>query len=117
MDKVPTTIENRYFKCENCGYGVQVYGESYFDFGCQNRMATFLCKECRILFESYLTIIEEWDTDGDFLYNLADETICLRCGKANTVIWNKGTGTCPKCDSTMSYTVDGKIKVHTPGLP
>lgn len=112
MDKAPFYIEKRYFKCEKCAYGVQVYGESYFDYGCWNYLATFLCKECRILFESYLTRAEEWDTGGDFIYKLADEAICLKCGKANSVIWNKDQGRCPKCDSKINYTVNGKIKVH-----
>lgn len=116
MDKVPATIENRYFKCEKCNYIVQVYGESYFDSGCQNHIGTFLCNECKILFETYLTKIEEWDTQGDFVYDLADETMCLRCGRVNSIVWNKDQGRCPKCDSMMSSSVDGKIKISTNGL-
>jgi hypothetical protein len=112
MEKKPDTIEKRYFKCENCDYVVQVYGESYFDSGCYNYIGTFLCKGCRILFESYLTKVKEWDTPRDFIYDLDDETMCLRCGKVNFVVWNKDTGRCPKCDSKMSYVVDGKIRVH-----
>lgn len=117
MVKAPATIEKRHFTCEKCNYSVQVHGESYFDSGFQNYIGTFLCKDCKILFESYLTKIQEWDTQGDFIYELADETTCLRCGKVNSVVWNKDHGKCPKCDSVMRLSVDGKIKVHTLGLP
>jgi len=37
---------------KNCT--VRVYGESYFDSGYQKYIGTFLCKECKSLFESYL---------------------------------------------------------------
>lgn len=107
----PETIEKRLFTCENCGYSVQVYGESYFDHGCQNYIGTFLCKKCQILFEFCLTKIQEWDTPGDFVYNLADETMCLRCGESNSVIWNKDIDGCPKCNVIMASQVDGDIKL------
>lgn len=112
MIQTPLKIDKRYFSCEKCNYTVQVYGESYFDSGCQNYIGTFLCKDCNVLFESYLTKIKEWDTQGDFVYDLADETMCLRCGKVNAIVWNKGQGRCPKCNSIMSFSVDGKIKFH-----
>jgi len=54
---------------------------------------------------------KEWDTQGDFIYNITDETLCLSCGKANSVLWNKEQGRCPKCDSMMNYNVNGKFKV------
>jgi len=63
----PKTIEKRLFTCNNCGYSAQVNGESYFDYGSQNYIGTFLCKDCEVLFESYLTKIKEWDLLLPFL--------------------------------------------------
>jgi len=50
----------------------------YFDHGCQNYFATFLCKECQILFESLLTKVEDWDTGGNFVYNLDYDTVAVK---------------------------------------
>lgn len=107
----PYSIEKRTFTCKGCGYSAHVYGESYFDHGCQNYIGTFLCKKCKILYEFYLTKIQEWDTSGDFVYNLADETTCLECGKVNSIIWNKDIDRCPKCAGIMTYQVTGNIKL------
>jgi hypothetical protein len=48
-------IEKRNFKCNSCDYTSQVFGEMYFDKGCQHYMATFQCFNCKILFESIIT--------------------------------------------------------------
>lgn len=65
-----TTMKKRFFKFEICNYTVHVYGESYLGSGFQNYIGIFLCKECKILFESYLTKIKEWDAQGYFIYDL-----------------------------------------------
>jgi DNA-directed RNA polymerase subunit RPC12/RpoP len=108
----PKSIDRRIYTCKNCSYQAQVYGESYFDHGSQNYIGTYLCKDCKVLFESYLTKIKEWDTEGDFVYDLADETMCLRCGRVNSIGWNKDQGRCPKCDSVISFSVNGKININ-----
>lgn len=105
----PKTIEKRLFTCNNCGYSVQVYGESYFDLGCQNYVATFQCNDCHILFEGLLTRIEEWDTGVDFIYDLNNEINCFSCGGSKTVLWNKDIGSCPKCNEIIPYKINGKI--------
>lgn len=112
MEEHPAFIEKRHFTCTKCGYNVQVYGEMYFDYGCYNYIGTFSCKECQILFEGMLTKIEEWDTPGDFIYDLDDDNLCLNCGTSKNIIWNKESGKCPKCSGDMSYQTTGEIKVH-----
>lgn len=51
----PTFIDKRVFTCKDCGYSVQVHGESYFDFGCYNYIGTMECLECRTLYETVIT--------------------------------------------------------------
>ena len=108
----PYSIEKRVFTCKNCGYTVQVFGESYFDHGCQHYIGTFFCKECQNLFEAFLTKVEVWETDGDFVYNLDDETMCLRCGSSNMISWNMNSGKCPKCEDLMTKRVIGNLRLH-----
>jgi hypothetical protein len=106
----PNTIEKRVFICSECNYTVQVYGEQYFDFGCRNYIITFLCLECKILFEGIISEMKCWQPP--FInYDLADEVICLWCGRDNNRVWNKETGVCPKCGGEMNCTIDGVIKV------
>lgn len=116
MVKAPVTIEKRYFKCEKCGYGVQVYGESYFDYSSWNYLGTYSCKDCDILFESFITKIEDWQTEGDFKYGLEDDVICWWCGNSRIRIWNLNTGRCPKCSDQMTFQVVGQIKVKWNGI-
>lgn len=113
MEEHPNSIEKRHFTCIKCGYNVQVHGEMYFDYGCYNYIATFSCNQCQILFEGMLTKIDEWDTPGDFIYDLDDDNLCLNCGTSKNVIWNKQSGKCPKCSGDMVYSIDGEIKVHS----
>lgn len=110
MDK-PEIIEKRVFSCPSCGYSAQVHGESYFDYGCYNFMATFRCRECKILFEGVISKMKCW-VPPQVEYDLADEIICLYCGTEKNNVWNKETGVCPGCGSKMTYTVEGEIKVH-----
>ena len=107
----PGKIEKRTFKCSSCGYSAQVHGEMYFDYGCYEFMATFRCRECRILFENIITKIECWEPP-EMEYDLADEIICLYCGTEKNNVWNKETGVCPVCSSEMTYRVEGEIKIH-----
>jgi hypothetical protein len=125
----PESIEKRLFKCKSCGYEVQVYGETYFDYGCYNYIATFSCNNCKILFEGIISqqkfvfadtnekikgfspeILKE---DIRITFDLCEkESIgCLYCGKSDYKVWNKETGVCPKCNGEMIYKVLGKISV------
>ena len=115
-------IDKRIFTCEGCGYSAQVYGESYFDFGCYNYIATLACKKCKELFEMLITKMI-WDGPDEFSlesikkttldFDLIDreEMICLRCGTTENHIWNYNENVCPRCKGKMKYEVTGKIKV------
>lgn len=110
----PHIIEKRIFTCSRCGYAAQVHGEAYFDFGCYNYIATFKCRDCKVLFESVISKMECWEPP-EVTYNLADEEdiLCLKCGTQKNYVWNKDTnGSCPKCKGHMVYEVTGQIKVH-----
>ena len=110
----PNTIEKRIFTCEACGYSVQVYGETYFDSGCHNYMATFQCTQCKSLFESLISKLCYNEAYDDVYFELEDDFCCLSCGDQNANVWNKDTGKCPKCNEDMQYKVEGIIKVkHT----
>jgi hypothetical protein len=109
MDK-PKIIEKRFFTCLKCGYRVQVFGEQYFDYGCRNYMATFSCRECKILFENVISKMECWEP-LIVTHNLADEIVCLGCGTDKNNVWNKESGLCPKCEGEMGYEEGGIIKV------
>lgn len=114
-------IPKRFFKCNNCDYSVQVFGEQYFDYGCNNFMATFCCTECKILQEGIVskriwltrTIDEFFSQNHQMSFNLADieGIICLNCEKNTLHIWNKDTGRCPKCEGSMGFFVDGEIRI------
>lgn len=106
----PKIIERRVFKCSECGYTTQVYGEQYFDFGTYNYIITFICIECKILFEGIISKMECWEYPR-ITRNLADKVICLSCGKENNRVWSRETGLCPKCNGVMNFLIDGVIKV------
>ena len=108
----PGTINRRVFTCKECGYSAQVYGEMYFDYGCNNYIATFFCKQCCILHESIISKMEMVNIEQGVTYNLGDEPICLKCGEKNSAVWNKETGRCPKCSGKMDNSIDGQIKVR-----
>jgi hypothetical protein len=108
---MPKKIEKRIFTCQQCGYSVQVLGESYFDYGCNNYIATFICRKCNTLFESVISKMECYEFP-EVTYNLADEIICLSCGTNDNRVWNFESGTYPKCGNKMTHLVDGEIKVH-----
>jgi transcription elongation factor Elf1 len=107
----PQTIEKRTFSCPNCDYSAKVYGETYFDYGCHNYMATFECKNCQVLFENLISQLEMDEEEIDAIHNLADEFICLQCGKDEARLWSREKGKCPKCGSAMKYRVDGEIRL------
>lgn len=115
MEKVckidsPKLIEKRVFICNQCGYSAQVYGQQYFDYGTYNYIITFVCIECKDLFEGIASKMECWEYPT-VTRDLSDEVLCLRCGKENNRVWSKETGMCPKCNGIMIYSVDGRIKV------
>lgn len=110
MDR-PDRIEKRLFLCNECGYSVQVYGETYFDSGCHNYMATFECPECKVLFESLISQINMNEETFEAHHDLADAIECLRCGNDTAKGWNVATGKCPKCGGTMKYEVTGTIRI------
>jgi hypothetical protein len=107
----PDHIDKRKYSCNSCNYSSQVYGESYFDSGCYNFMATFECPECKVLFEGLISQINMDEDTFDMNRGLADEIECLRCGNKKAKVWNKAIGKCPKCNSEMSYNVIGSIQV------
>jgi len=106
----PKVIDRRFFKCPQCGYISQVYGEQYFDYGTYNYIITFVCLDCKELFEGVVSKMECWEYPT-VTRDLADEIICLRCGSTNNRAWSKETGSCPKCNGNLNYSVDGNIKV------
>ena len=110
MDR-PYEIEKRTFSCENCNYSAQVYGESYFDSGCYNFMATFECPECKVLFEGLISQIHMDEDTFNMNHGLADDFECLRCGNKTAKVWNKASGGCPKCGGKMSYVVVGSMRL------
>jgi len=121
-ENAPHEIEKRVFTCTKCGYSSQVFGEMYYDFGCYNYIGTLACKKCEELFEMVITK-RVWDGTTELSLNglnrttlsfdLIDreEMICLRCGTAENHIWNKDENPCPKCNSEMTYKVEGKLRV------
>jgi len=110
----PKTIEKRILTCTSCGYSAQVYGEQYYDYGCCDYIITFTCLECKILFENIITKKECWKIPV-VKYVLAEDVVCMWCGKNKIKVWNKETGRCPKCASEMICQTDGEIKVeYTP---
>lgn len=108
----PDSIEKRVFRCKGCSYEAQVFGESYFDYGCHNYMATFECNECAILFESLISQINMDEVAFEAHHGLADEIICLRCGKANVEVWNRESDSCPKCQGKMCVEIIGNLRVR-----
>lgn len=62
MKKGPGKIDRRTFYCSECNYNVQVYGERYFDHGCMNFMETFVCLDCKRLFEGITTKLQDYGT-------------------------------------------------------
>lgn len=109
------TIEKRVFICKDCKYSVQVFGETYFDSGCHNYIATFKCPKCYILFEGLISKLAENEELNEVYFELDDDFSCLRCGDQNSNVWNKNTGNCPKCNGNMTYKVEGVIKVKFTG--
>ena len=107
----PDIIEKRLFNCPDCNYSAQVFGETYFDSGCHNYMATFECSDCMTLSEGLISQINMNEDTFEAHHGLANDFECLRCGNKNSKVWNKGDGKCPKCSSKMHYEVVGTIKV------
>jgi primosomal protein N' len=111
MEDRPTTIEKRHFTCSSCNYSVQVYGEMYWDHGCHNYMATFMCKDCKILFENLISKIKLKEIEFKAYHDLADDLNCMYCGEDHAKVWNINEGRCPKCGGGMKFKVVGEIKV------
>lgn len=107
----PDTIEKRLFVCPDCTYQIQIYGDTYFDSGCHNYMATFECPDCNVLFEGLISQIDMDEVKFEATHGLADDFECLRCGNKKAKVWNKRSGKCPKCGEEMSYEVVGIIRV------
>lgn len=74
-------------------------------------MATFVCPECRMLFESLISQIDMDEVKFEATHGLADEVQCLRCGNLKPGVWNRETGRCPRCGEKMVYEVTGRIRV------
>lgn len=107
----PDKIDKRLFTCTNCEYSAQEYGETYFDSGCHNYMATFECPECNVLFEGLISQINMNEETFETHHDLAEEVKCLRCGIKDAKVWYMTTGKCPKCGGRMNYQVMGTIKI------
>ena len=114
MKKGPSKIDKRTFHCSDCNYNVQVYGEKYFDHGCLNFMETFVCLDCKRLFEGITTKLKDLSTEkGEpFIDHVDVNSIqCLFCGSYNNIKWDSTIGLCPKCGSTMTFEIHGEIRV------
>lgn len=108
----PTTIEKRQFTCTSCGYSAQVYGDMYWDHGCHNFMATFMCRNCKVLFENLISKIKAHEIKFEAYHDLADDFTCLQCGSQSSKVWNKEIDKCPKCKKEMKYEVIGTLKLR-----
>lgn len=62
------TIEKRRLLCNKFGFEADVYGEMYFDHGCQNYIATFTCKNCKNLFEHLISKMTWADIESPIEY-------------------------------------------------
>ena len=85
MNKDPVKIDKRTFHCSECNYNVQVYGERYFDYGCRNYMDTYVCLNCKRLFEGVSTELQDFSTEigKPFIDHIDLNSIqCLFCGCA-----------------------------------
>jgi len=114
MKKGPSKIDKRTFHCSECNYNVQVYGERYFDHGCRNYMDTYVCIDCKRLFEGVSTELEDISTEigKPLIVHVDINSIqCLFCGSSNNIKWDSTIGLCPKCGSTMTFEVQGEIRV------
>jgi len=129
MKKGPSKIDKRTFHCSECNYNVQVYGERYFDHECLNFMETFVCLECKRLFEGINTKLHDFGTNPandekggpkhlslrEFKFNIdhidVDSIQCLFCSSYNNIKWDPTIGLCPKCGSSMTFETQGEIRV------
>ncbi len=84
----------------------------YYDYGCHQYMATFECKQCKILFEDLITKIIDFDKNDEIIHDLCDVPTCLRCETKKNKIWNKNTGKCPKCGGDMKFNVESDIFLY-----
>ncbi len=107
----PDRIEKREYKCKSCEYTAQVYGDTYFDSGCHNYMATFECPDCKVLFEGLISQIDMDEVKFEATHGLADDFECLNCGGTNSTVWNKEDRACPKCSGKMEIAVIEQIKL------
>ena len=115
MKKGPSKIDKRTFHCNDCNYNVQVYGEKYFDHGCLNFMETFVCLDCKRLFEGITTELQDFGPIEDIrIEHVEINSIqCLFCGSYNNIKWDPTIGLCPKCGSTMTFKTQGEIRVKS----
>ena len=129
MEKGPIKIDKRTFHCSECNYNVQVYGERYFDYGCRNYIDTYVCLDCKRLFEGVSTKLHDFGTNPandekggpkhlslrDFKFNIGHIDVksiqCFSCGSYNNIKWDSTIGLCPKCGSTMTFETQGEIRV------
>jgi DNA-directed RNA polymerase subunit RPC12/RpoP len=129
MKKGPDKIDKRTFHCSECNYNVQVYSERYFDHGCMNFMETFICLDCKRLFEGITTELHDFGTISEneekierkhlslreFKFNVGHIDVksiqCLFCGSYNNIKWDPTIAQCPKCGSSMTFETQGEIRV------
>jgi len=112
MKKGPDKIDKRTFHCNKCNYNVQVYGERYFDYGCRNYMDTYVCLDCKRLFEGVSTELQDFSTEKPLIDRVDVSSIqCLFCGSYNNIKWDSTIGKCPKCGSSMTFKTEGEIRV------
>jgi len=75
-------------------------------------MATFMCKDCKILFENLISKIKLKEIEFKAYHDLADDLNCMYCGQDNAKVWNKNEGRCPKCGvDKIGYEVRGSIRL------
>jgi len=129
MNKGPVKIDKRTFHCSECNYNVQVYGERYFDYGCYNYIDTYVCLNCKRLFEGVSTELHDFGTNSvndekggpkhfsmreiksNIGYIDVNSIQCLFCGSYNNIKWDITIGLCPSCRSTMTFEVQGEISL------
>ena len=82
--------------CDSCDYQAMISGKR--DCGFFTITQTFECPTCQLL--------EDYELGGTPAYDAKtfgpiQEPMCEDCGSNKMKVWNRETGGCPKCGSTM----------------
>ena len=82
------------YKCKKCGWSIKT-SPLEKDYTMMGGFATFVCKECKEVFDCDFYNGHENDID----------TKCPKCGSEDTISW-KPNNKCPKCGGKMEKDKD-----------